>query len=239
MRGGDIEGAAALMRVALQNTHDYEFFLRAEAVARKCKAGFGSKRSVRIALLASSTTSLLRSVLELLCLRDGLAAEFYESAFGNYMQELLQPASGLKLFQPDFIVLLLNWRDLGLTGIAADNSECEKAIAWIKNLWRAGMDLPSGKILQLTFSPPAGDPGHCLSSLLPHGRTRAIRRINDAMYDAVQDRVILVDAERMAIAWDGPWEDPLLWSSAKIYPAPGCSQPWENIWFRVFAPKWV
>jgi FkbH-like protein len=219
-RSGDVRQAANLMRTALQNSQQYDFFVRAEAIARKCKTGFECRRRIKIALLSSSTTGLLRSVLELLFLRDGLEAEFYEPAFGTYVQELLLPDSGLKRFQANFVLLLLSWRDLGLSTIAADESECNRAISWVKDLWRAALDSLPGKIIQLTFTPPAFDPGHSLSSLMRYGRSRTIRKINEALYEAALDRAILIDSERIGAAWKGVWEDPLMWSSAKIYPAP-------------------
>jgi len=219
-RSGDIQAAAGLLRLAFENSYEYDLFVRAERIARKCSAGFASKRSVRIALLSSSTTSLLRSVLELLLLRDGLAATFYEPAFGTYVQEILQPDSGLKLFQADFVVLLVNWRDLGLSTVAGNAHEENKAVSWIKDLWHAAAAASSGKIIQVSFSPPACDPGHALSSLMPFGRIRTIRRINEMLFAAAPDGVMLIDSERIAGALTGPWEDPVLWSSAKSYPAP-------------------
>lgn len=219
-RGGETSAAAALLRVALQNSHEYDFFVRAEVVARKCRAGFPQKRKVKVALLASSTTSLLRSVLELQLLRDGLAAEIYEPPFGNYAQELLATDSQLKAFHPDFILLLLNWRDLGLSGIAMDDTECNQAIARISDLWRAAAKLQAGKIIQPTFSPPICDAMHALSSRMAHGKSRTIRKINEALYQAAEDRVLLIDSEGIAAMFHGSWEDSVLWSSAKVYPAP-------------------
>lgn len=219
-REGDIIGAAALMRLALQNTHDYGFYVRSETVARKCRAGFGLNRSLKIALLGSSTTSFLSGVLELLLLRDGIAAEFYEPPFGTYAQELLQSPSGLERFEPDFTVLLLNWRDLGLPSNAADNSERDKVVDRIKGLWRAAMESQPGKLIQLTFTPPLHDASHALSFLMPNGRGRSIRQINEDLYASAPDRVMLIDSERLAASWNGPWEDCLAWSSSKVYPAP-------------------
>jgi FkbH-like protein len=219
-RGGDIIGAAGLIRLALQNSHDFDLFMRAEAVARKCHTGFACKRKVKIALVGSSTTGLLRSVLNLLLLRDALEPDFYEAPFGTYAQELLDPSSGLKRFRPDFIFLLLNWRDLGLLSIAADDKDIDRAIHRTKEMWAAALDLPSGQLIQLTFCPPPYDAGSELSSLMTYGRARAIRRINDALYNEANHRVILIDSERIASASAGCWEDPWLWSSAKVYPAP-------------------
>ncbi len=218
-REGDGRRAAVLLRLALQGAPDYDFFLRAEALVRKCKPALGCHRRIRIALLGSSTTALLRSVMELLCLRDRLEPEFYEPPFGTYMQELLQPDSGLSRFEPDFIVLLLNWRDLGLPDLCENGLEAE-AVSRVNEAWQAAIDRTSAQVIQLTFSPPPQDAYHALSSIINAGRARAIRRINEALIGHAPARVTLIDSERIAASNAGSWEDSISWSSAKVYPAP-------------------
>ena len=80
-RRGDHGQAAHLLRLALQNSHDYDLYIRAETLVLKCRNHFGCKRKLKIAVLGSSTTALLRSVLALLLLRDGIEPEFYEPPF--------------------------------------------------------------------------------------------------------------------------------------------------------------
>ncbi len=210
---GDTDHAAALLRLALQGAPDHDLFLRAEALVRKCKAVFGCQREVRIALLGSSTTVLLRSVMEMLCLRDRLAAEFYEPPFGAYMQALIEPGSDLKRFRPEFVVLLLNWRDLGVPDASA-------AITRVTDAWQRALDGGATRIIQFTFVPPACDAYLALSSSLGSGRARTIRRINEALHQRAPEAVTLIDAERIASGWKGEWEDAISWSSAKVYPAP-------------------
>lgn len=219
-RSGETQEAARLFRLALHNCRDYDFYLRSENLLRKLKTSFTAKRKVKIALLSSSTTSLLRGVVEAQCFRDFLDVEVYEPPFGNFAQELLAPGSGLKLFQPDFVVLLLNWRDLGLSSLAHDESECQAAMEQLRGLQLAATKLESCRLIQFTFVPPDHDANHALSSLAQYGRTRTIRRINDRLYASSQDGTILVDSERIAEGWNGAWEDASMWSSAKVYPAP-------------------
>jgi FkbH-like protein len=219
VREGDSYRAAVLLRLALQDAPDYDFFLRAETLVRKCKPAFGCHRKIKIALLGSSTTTLLRSVMELLCLRDKLEPEFYEPPFGAYMQELLQPDSELRTFGPQFIVLLLNWRDLGLPDVC-ENGLAEHAVSRVTESWQAAIDHTSAQIIQLTFVPPAQDAYHVLSSVMSTGRARTIRRINEGLLERAPARVTLIDAQRLATSNAGHWEDPIAWSSAKIFPAP-------------------
>lgn len=220
IREGEVESAAPLIRLALQNSRSYDLYLRAESVARKCKAGFGAKHRLKVALLSSSTTTLLRNVLELLFMRDGFDVEWYEPLFGTYAQELLADRSGLKSFSPDFVVLILNWRDLGLTNTSESKSEVNAAVARIGNLWKAARRLSPRKIIHLTFSPPATDASLALSYLTDQGKTRTVRSINEGLFQFAEDSVVFVDSERIAASFAGHWEDPVMWSSAKVYPAP-------------------
>jgi FkbH-like protein len=219
VRGGDRNRAAALLRLALQGTPDYDFFLRAETLVRKCKSAFGCHLKTRIALLGSSTTALLRGVMEVLCLRDRFEPEFYEAPFGSYMQELLQPDSQLSTFEPRFIVLLLNWRDLGLPNVC-ENGLAAETVSRVTGAWQAAMDRSSAQIIQLTFTPPPQDSYYALSSVMNAGRARTIRKINETLFERAPARVTLIDSERIAGSNAGPWEDLISWSSAKVYPAP-------------------
>jgi FkbH-like protein len=218
-RGSDRDKAAALLRLAFQGAADYDFFLRAETLTRKCKPAFGCHRKIRIALLGSSTTTLLRGLMELLFLRDRLESGFYEAPFGAYMQELLQRDSQLIKFRPEFIVLLLNWRDLGLPNVCEDGLAAD-AISRVTEAWQAAMDRTSAQIIQLTFVPPLQDSYNALSSVMKTGRARTIKKINEALLEHAPARVTLIDSERIAASNACPWEDSISWSSAKVYPAP-------------------
>jgi FkbH-like protein len=210
--------AVSLLQLALQSGSDYDFFARAETLVRKCRAAFVTRRQVRIALLGSSTTALLRSVIEMLCLRDGLDPVIYEPPFGAYGQELLQDNSGLHRFAPEFIVLLLNWRDLGLPHQCPD-ALVASTVERLSGLWYATVRTTSAALIHCSFVPPAADPYQMLSDALPDGRARAIRRINERLRESVPDRIIVLDSERIAAAHSGAWEDPIQWSSARLYPS--------------------
>lgn len=216
--GGREQDAASLLQLALSCGREYDLFNRAERVVRKCKSGFPTRRKVRIACLGSSTTSFFRSVVEMLCLRDGLEPVFFESPFGAYAQEILQNDSPLHRFAPEFIVLLLNWRDLGFANRCPE-TEIGAAVDRLTTLWQAALDKSGTTLIQCSFVPSGAEPFAALSSILRDGRARAIREVNKRLTAAAPDRVILLDCERVAGSHQGAWEDPSQWSSAKIYPA--------------------
>jgi FkbH-like protein len=220
-QAGDLSRAAGFLRLALQQTTEYSFFVRAEALVRRCRSQFPIRRQCRIALLGSSTTSLLKSVLEMQLLRDGIAAEFYEGPFGAFRQEILDGDSGFYQFQPDFCVILTNWRDAGLDDIAADPAGAiASARESFLQLWKLSRSRVACHIIQPGFAAPWNDPYYALSSMLPGGRRRLLRELNGTLLENAPASVTLLDTEAIAAACPARWEDPLQWSSTKVYPAP-------------------
>ncbi|MDE1977387.1 MAG: methoxymalonyl-ACP biosynthesis protein FkbH, partial [Elusimicrobia bacterium] len=69
------------------------------------KAGF---RGLRVAVLASSTVEHLLPGIRVAALRRGLLLDFYVGSYGQYRQELLNPASGFYAFKPDLVWLAVD-----------------------------------------------------------------------------------------------------------------------------------
>jgi FkbH-like protein len=62
-------------------------------------------KTVKIALLGSSTLDHVQAYLRVECYRAGLAAELYQGGYDQYTQEILNPASGLYDFKPEIVIL--------------------------------------------------------------------------------------------------------------------------------------
>ena len=212
--------AADLLRRALEMHPDYSFFIRAEKLARKCRDHAAVRRHTRIALVGSSTTTFLASALELLCLRDGIRPEIYEAPFGTFRQTILDDRSRLYEFQPDFIVLLLNWRDTSLPDVSPAPADAAGEIAdEYERLWEHLATRTRARVIQTTFAMPPTDPYHALSTILDGGRASVLREINRRLLDRAHDRVAWIDTGKLAASHAGVWDDPVQWSSAKAYPA--------------------
>ena len=216
-QNGDEVRAAGLARLALAGAPDYGFFVRAETFVRKCAARMTPRRKIRLAFLGSSTTAMLRGVTAQLLFRDGIQAEIYEGPFGAWQQEMLDPQSGLYGFQPEFLVLLLNWRDVDL---AAGEAAVGPMAAQIAGLWNAFLERQNAHLFQPSFTAPAAEPWNALALALPGGRGRLLGALNQALLARAPRAVTLLDSGRMAAACGEPWEDPQQWSVAKLYPAP-------------------
>src|SRR5918992_3650737 len=109
---GQWSAATAQLRNALSFRPSYTFFARAQRlIDRLWREAPPSKRQARIAVLGSSTTSLMVPVIRALCFRDGINAEFYEGLYGAFRQEILSGDSGLAAFRPDIVIIATHHRD--------------------------------------------------------------------------------------------------------------------------------
>ena len=135
-RGGDNPQAASLLRFALRMHPGYPLILRSEALVKRLQGCPPATHSVRVALAGSVTTNLIKSTLAALFFRDGIEATFYEAPFGGFQQEILDDNSGLYRFAPNFVVLLINWRDSGIGFFTEDpESAAERCARQFTSLW--------------------------------------------------------------------------------------------------------
>jgi predicted enzyme involved in methoxymalonyl-ACP biosynthesis len=70
------------------------------------------KLSLRVACLSSFTFDPLKPYLELQALRANIAADAYVGPYGQCEQELVNPASGLGVFQPDVVIVAVHLQDV-------------------------------------------------------------------------------------------------------------------------------
>ena len=155
---GAHEEAARKLRLALAQDVGHAFFARAEKLVHELANSVQSNlRRCKIAVLGSSTTSLLVPMLQALCLRDRIGAEIYEGPYGSIKQEIWGPDGrhGLARFQPDIVMLVMHWRDLHLEAVTRDE------VAWIgqfieerKGDWKRLSDSFSCHIIQPSFDHP-------------------------------------------------------------------------------------
>ena len=84
---------------------------------------------VRLAVLSTDTIGHLLPAIRVAGLRYKLRLDVFSGSFGQYRQELLDPASPLLQFRPDLILLSLNARQ-ATSGvpIAATAGEVEEAM---------------------------------------------------------------------------------------------------------------
>ncbi len=221
--GGDAAGAAADLREALRDPCDHDDMERAHKLWKRLRGHkLPALRKARIALLGSFTTRLIRPLLEVAAFRDGIDAEVYEAEYGVIHQEVLDPASGLRAFRPDVVILATSWRDANLPPVSGDpDAAVEAAVAPLVSLWRVLRDDVRAHTVQHNFDVPLVDSYGHLSSSLPGGRARLLRRANLALLDAAGPGVSVLDFDAVAAeVGKAQWSDEGLWYRAKQHPAP-------------------
>jgi FkbH-like protein len=212
--------AIADLRQAMQLFPPYAFFVKSEKLLDRIVASgqWQPRRTAKVALLASSTTSLLAPVLRAAGFRCGLKLEIYEGVYGNYQQEILDAGSGLYRFRPDLAVILLNHRDLGLPP-AGGAREAQEFVARLRELWDVLRQRNPCHLVQVGIdAPPAGAWGS-LEDTLSEGRRRIIASSNLALAADLTQGVSFVDANALAAEIGAAYWSAPEWHAAKQYPA--------------------
>ena len=190
----------------------------AAALVERCvQTAPGSMRTVRVAVAGSYTLTQFASLLRLPALRAGVALDVYEGGFGQYRQELLDPASGLWTFNPDFVILAVQERDLSLpeesdTPGQAVEAEVER---WT-TLWTHVASRARARVVQHNFVVSPDPPMGHLAARRTGSRYAMTQAVNLRLGEAAGDDVLLVDCDRLASLYGKHrWFDPRYWHLAR------------------------
>ena len=94
---------------------DSDFILKKRKSLKKAlKAPGGGTNRIckRIAVLGGSTTHDIVEILELFLLNNGIQAEFYESGYAQYFQDVMFDSPELTAFHPDLIYIHTSTRNI-------------------------------------------------------------------------------------------------------------------------------
>jgi FkbH-like protein len=189
--------------------------------SKKAEAPF--RRHCRVALLSTATIDFLAPILRAQCFGAGIDAEIYIGPFNQQEQEIRDPDSGLARFRPDVLAIGTDWRSLGLR----DEEDSPGAIVRehlerLESLWREARERLGATVVQFNYEAPPFEALGQLSTALPGGRGRLLRAINLALWEAAgrTQGVAILDVDQIAARFGKDrWSDPVLWHTAKQYPA--------------------
>jgi FkbH-like protein len=176
----------------------------------------------RVALIGTGTLQFWSDPLKTALFAAGISSDVFVGAFNQYHQEILDDGSTLKRFEPDVIVLAIDYRSLGLSDISTEpDAAVADAIAQIRGLWDACHARFAAEVVQFNLEIPAVDPLGRLSAATSGGRARILHRVNLALWEAAADaNVAVFDLNEAAAAFGKlAWNDPALWIAAKQYPS--------------------
>ena len=235
--------------VALANTRlDFTRTNALDEMVRRTHAeapapGTGT-RPVRLAILGSSTLAHLHPAIRVAGLRRNIHIATYENNYGQYLQELMDPASDLHAFRPTAVLFAFDAYHLsqGLHAAltAADaTAALDEVCATITRCWDLAREAFACPIMQQTALDPfpalMGNNEH----RLPGSRARFVAELNARlrpMADAAGvDLVALDDAARR----DGlaAWHDPALWHRSKQEVSPAAAPTYGELVARPIAAR--
>jgi FkbH-like protein len=212
------------------------------AMAKTSVAGASRFAAVRLALLSSCTADHLAPAIRVAGLRRRLLIEVYLAPFGQYRQQVLDPATPLSDFKPDLVLLSLSAREM-VAGVALDatHDEAERAVAaavaQLREIWRQARDRFGAVVIQQSFLDVSEPLFGSYDRLVAAAPSRLVGRLNDALAAQVAaEGVLLLDVAR-ASSRDGldNWFDVTRWLQAKIEVAPQAAPAYGELVARLAA----
>jgi len=214
-----------------------------KSVATGEQAGIGFTR-IRLAILSSSTIDHLLPAIRVAGLRRRQLIEVHAGQFGQYRQELMDPASALHAFRPELILLSLTPHDaiagVPLTASAEHAKQAiTAAIADLRELWRRARDDFGATVIQQSYLDVTEQVFGSYDRLVPGAPARLVADLNDLLAEAAsQSGVLLLDVARSS-ARDGidAWFDIARWLQGKIEIAPQAAPLYGDLVGRLIAAQ--
>ena len=201
-------------------------------------------KPIRLALLGSSTMAHLHPAIRVAGLRRGLWISIYENDYGQYWQELTDPASALHEFKPDAVLFALDSHHLAAgIGAAIDRADADRGFGEmrdrIRECWRLAREAFRCPVLHQTPLPVhptvLGNNEH----RLPGSRHGLILRLNHELRGLAEGEgadLLALDS-RAAIDGLKAWHDPALWHRAKQEISPAAAPMYGELVARLLAAK--
>lgn len=178
-------------------------------------------KALRVAVIGSKTLTQLTWLLTLNLLGSGFLVDLYESDYGVFQQEILNPQSGLYIHQPQVLFALTDYRDiLNYPDMMQQAHDVETVVeqeysSWA-HLWHTFHERTHAVLIQNNFDLPDVRLLGNLESRLPGGRVAYIQRLNRYMADHVPNYVLLHDLDYLTSYYGKrQWYDPRFYFFSK------------------------
>jgi FkbH-like protein len=173
----------------------------------------------RIAILGGSTTSEVKSVVELFLLAHGIQPTFYESEYNRYSEDVLFENPELWSFKPDIAFIHTTWRNVSefpelLEAGAEVESRLRRETSRFERIWQKIHKELGAIIIQNNFDLPRLRPLGNLEASEAYGRENFLLRLNAefANYTRTHSRFLINDilylSAQMGLL---AWEDDTYW----------------------------
>lgn len=137
----------------------------------------------RIAILGGSTTSEIKSILELFLLAQGIQPAFYESGYNCYCEDILFENPDLWKFKPDIVFVHTTWHNVSqfpelLEAEADVEHRLRREMARFESLWEKIHTGLGALVIQNNFDLPRLRPLGNLEASESFGRVSFVLRLN-------------------------------------------------------------
>ncbi len=197
---------------------------------------------VRLAVLGASTTAHLAPAIRVAALRRGVWLEVYEPDYGQYRQEIRDPQSGLRRFQPTAVLLTLDVHHLlpgtdPTLGAVQAAAQVEDVLGAMRAVWRSVREAFGCQVIQQTVLPIAPPVFGLNEHRLPGSAAAMTFRLNVRLREvAGEDGVDLLTLDTWAAqAGLAAWHDPTLWTRAKQEVSPSATPMYGDLVARLVA----
>jgi FkbH-like protein len=169
----------------------------------------------RVAILGGSTTTEVKSMLELFLLAEGLQPTFYESGYNRYSEDILSENPDLMNFKPNVVFIHTNWHNVSQFPELMEREEevaqrVRSEAVRFESLWERIHSKLDALIIQNNFDLPSLRPLGNLEASEPFGRINFLTRLNTAFatYAREHSRFLINDIHYLSAqvgldAWHG------------------------------------
>lgn len=212
----------------LEYPFDSQLILRTKKKIRRELLADGSSRiRKKIAILGGSTTSEIRDMLELFLLDQGIEAEFFESDYNRYWQDVMFDNPQLKDFHPDVIYIHTTGRNLSIFPTLTDSSETiEQKLSEVfesyRMMWEKISETYHCPVIQNNFEKPWYRLMGNRDISDEHGKSNFTARLNAKFheYAGTHPDFFINDIDFLSSSFGlQKWNDSTYWHMYKCAPA--------------------
>ena len=148
------------------------------------------KTKFRIAILGGSSTEDIKSFLEIFLLIKDIKADFYESSFNTYYEEIVFGQGDLYTFKPDIVFIHTTYRDIKLSPVKVKSDSDtlkNEIILKFETIWSKLQEKLDCIIIQNNVELPLVRNFGSSDSLNPLGKSKFINEINTYISNYAQN----------------------------------------------------
>lgn len=177
----------------------------------------------KIAVLGGSTTHDIIRVMDIFLLNQGVEAEFYESEYAQYWQDIMFDNEELTAFAPDLIFIHTSNRNITDYPAVSDSAEQVETLLMeqykhFEVMWEKAAEVYHCPIIQNNFEYPFYRLLGNQDAVYLQGRICFLNRMNEKFYEYARthENFYINDIHYMASAYGlDKWADPFYWHMYK------------------------